>query len=73
MKRSEMVQLIWDYVQYVESDYDIYMEKQDCDRLLAGLEKAGMLPPLVKNDDYDDVRKSGRHYINVWDLEDEND
>ncbi len=47
MKRSDMVKLIWDFVQTAESDYDIYMSKLDCDSLLQEMEESGMLPPQV--------------------------
>lgn len=45
MKRSEMVKLMWDFIQEVESDYDYYMTKDDVDTLLNRMEKAGMQPP----------------------------
>lgn len=49
MKRSEMVQLIWDYVQSVECDYDCYMDQDNCDELLRKMELAGIRPPKIKN------------------------
>ena len=47
MKRSEMIELMWAFIQSVEDDYDRYMDKESVGELLAEVEKAGMLPPFV--------------------------
>ena len=49
MKRSDAVKLIWDYVQSVEKDYDIYLEEENCDVLLSKLEEAGIGPQNYVN------------------------
>lgn len=46
MKRSDMIELMWKFIQTVERDYDYYMEKHDTEELLNKMEQAGMLPPL---------------------------
>lgn len=48
MKRSEMVNVIREFVATVEYDYDCYMTPKDCDELLAVIQKAGMIPPPSK-------------------------
>lgn len=48
MKRSEMVDGIWAFVQHVENDYDVYFTREDCDRLLSLIEKVGMCPPVTE-------------------------
>lgn len=45
MKRSEMVKLMWDFIQSVETNYDIYMTLESTAELLQKMEAAGMLPP----------------------------
>ncbi len=48
MKRSEMLRLMWEFVQTVETDYDEYMSEKDMDTLLTLMEYKGMRPPLNK-------------------------
>jgi hypothetical protein len=45
MKRSEMVKIMWNYIQQCEPDYDCYMDERATDNLLSIIENAGMLPP----------------------------
>lgn len=45
MKRSEMINLIWRYVESIESDYDLYLHYDDISPLLDLIELAGMSPP----------------------------
>lgn len=40
-----MVQLMFDFIKSIESDYDLYMTKDDTSELLLIMEKAGILPP----------------------------
>lgn len=58
-----MVQIIWDFVQSVECDYDVYMEERDCKELLDKIVAAGMTPPTYRNGN---VLIGGR-----WEPEDE--
>ena len=69
MKRSEIIETIWEYIQEIETDYDIYMRKENCDGLLTRLENKGMKPPsYVKK-----FTEDGTEYIvfNKWEPEDE--
>lgn len=54
MKRSEVVDLMWKYVQQVENNYDRYMTKNNVDDLLRLVELAGMKPPPVRLKEFDD-------------------
>jgi hypothetical protein len=71
MKRSEMVQLIWNYIQSVECDYDCYMDEDSCNTLLRKIELAGMRPPFCSAI----FQKEAIKYIypdgNQWEPEDE--
>jgi len=49
VKRSEMLELMWEYIQDVEHNYDLYMSKETTERLLELMENAGMLPPKTVN------------------------
>lgn len=59
MKRSEMVRIMWDFIQKVECDYDFYMSEASTDALLAEMEKAGMQPPLPAQTSLEAVNKNG--------------
>lgn len=48
MKRSEMIDIMWKFIQNIECDYDVYMKKTDTEDLLDIIEKAGMKPPMYE-------------------------
>lgn len=46
MKRSEMVDLMFKFIsETIEYDYDMYMDRDDTDKLLTKMEEIGILPP----------------------------
>lgn len=47
MKRSEMVNLIRDFVTDLEADYDLFFTRDEAEGLLAQMEQYGVLPPLT--------------------------
>jgi hypothetical protein len=70
MKRSEMVNLIWQYIQEVERDYDRYMEEENASELLLKIEQAGMLPPPQTNKIiYDEKGPKHNEATRQWDDE----
>ena len=75
MKRSEMVDLMWSFIQDVEYQYDIYMKKEDTKELLSEMEKAGMLPPHLDRYEYGEktplLADSYISYDFIWEPEDE--
>lgn len=52
MKRSEMVKIMWEFIENIECDYDRYMTEEETDALLAKIEEAGMRAPLLLNQKY---------------------
>jgi hypothetical protein len=73
MKRSEMIKLIWDYVQSVEYDYNRYMDESHCEELLRKIESAGMKPLGYRNNIPSDegLSFSTAWYHSGWESEDE--
>lgn len=65
MKRSEMVNLMWLFIQEIEDDYDRYMDEETTEKLLTFIEKIGMLPP-----DRDIIIEKHLCTDNKWDKED---
>jgi hypothetical protein len=66
MKKSEMIEIIEDYLDsYVgqDADYARRHSKEDAETFLDSLEDHGMLPPLVFLDHFD-------RFDNVWESED---
>lgn len=52
MKRSEMLEIMWNFIGKVECDYDYYMDKEDTDKLLKCIEKH-MKPKSYRYEDGD--------------------
>lgn len=61
MKRSEMIELMWNFIKEVECDYDYYMEESDVEELLTKMELSGMLPPIIQI--------NGGEYVPYWGAE----
>jgi hypothetical protein len=53
MKRSEMVNIMWEYIKEINNDWS-YMEKKDTNLLLTLMQSHGMSPPKVKAADIRD-------------------
>ena len=71
MTRSAMIEIMWDYVSNIESDYDIYLKYTDITGLLSKLEEAGMSPPVqhpVRPYTYEAIEAIERAY-RQWDPE----
>jgi hypothetical protein len=58
MKRSAMLEFMWNFIQNIENDYDKYMEESDVDDLLKAMEEIGMSPPF-DHDMYYNTRRDG--------------
>ncbi len=77
MKRSEMIELMWNFIQQVQCGNVYYMDKTDTSKLLNKMEQAGMYPER-----YEAVMATGKKYnsetdqgrdtiiVNGWEPED---
>jgi hypothetical protein len=76
MKRSEMLDVLWEAIQdYTDSDVNGFT--CDEDKVLQALEDVGMLPPMMKRKPTKEEEIDGnKHYVFVlvheWEPEDEN-
>jgi hypothetical protein len=59
MKRSAMLEFMWNFIQNIENDYDKYMEESDVDDLLKAMEEIGMSPPFDHDMYYNTWRDGG--------------
>lgn len=65
MKRSEMVVILTDAINYITGDGDCYISDSASDKILTKLEKAGMLPPNINS------LSLGFASCNLWEPENE--
>lgn len=65
MKRSEMINAMWEYIQTVDNDYyEKYIDKDNIEFLLELIEQLGMKPPLIKAKGF-----FGDEYRHEWEKE----
>ena len=59
MKRSKMVDIMWEFIENIEDDYDRYMSRSSTEALLDKMIEVGMIPPeTVRYTDHDNGNTS---------------